>query len=540
MSRESSYDVVVVGSGAAGLCAALAAAVAGARVVVLEGSDRWGGATAVSAGQIWAPGNHHMAELGIADDPDDALTYLIGRTQGRGSHLAAAFVDAAPRMVRFLEEHSPLRFTPMALPDTFAEAPGGRPGGRNIEVAPVGLGDLGDPEQLFWPPPFFRPVVTNEEITRLRLVTGGTPPAGLIEERMASGQVALGQGLVVGLLHGCRAAGVELLLDHRVTQVVQDGEPASSRVTGVRVKGRPPFLAKRAVVLACGGFEHNAGLCERLLSGPPAHPVTPPVAHGDGLRLAAEAGAALAHTGESWSWPVSERPDAVWSDGTSRPELMIAERMLPHVIWVNSAGLRFVNESSHNAALAFAEVDPATGRLRNTPAWAVADAQYRARYPFAGAHPREPLPPHAIEAATPAELAERTGIDPLPLAETLRRFNAFAEQGIDPDHGRGATLYDRDGGDPNAPHPNLGTVIEPPLCAVRVLPGSVGTKGGPLTDAHARVMDWSGEAVPGLYAAGNAMAAVIGPGIVSPGATIGSALVWGWIAGRDATSPGGS
>ncbi|MFE9663788.1 FAD-dependent oxidoreductase [Streptomyces sp. NPDC005955] len=534
MSHDGPHDVVIVGSGAAGLCAALAAAVGGASVLVLEGSDRWGGATAVSAGQVWAPANHHMADVGVADDPRDALAYLLGRTSGRDPHLAAAFVDAAPRTVRFLEEHAPIRFTPTTLPDSFAEAPGGRTHGRNLEVAPVSLGALGAAEELFWPPPFFAPVVTNEEITRLRLVTGGTPPPGLIEERTAAGRVALGQGLVVGLLHGCRARGVDLLRGHRVTALLTSGAPGATAVTGVRVDGGPEFRARRAVVLACGGFEHDRALCTRLLDGPYAHPVTPPVGRGDALRLAAGAGAALAHTGECWSWPVTQRPGAAWPDGTPRPELTLAERMLPHVIWVNSAGRRFVNESSHNVALAFAELDPATGHPRNTPAWAVADARYRARYPFAGARPGQPLPPHAVEAATPAELAARTGIDPGTLTRTLRRFNEFAARGLDPDHGRGTTHYDRAGGDPTAPHPNLGTVAEPPLCAVLVLPGSVGTKGGPLTDERARVLRWNGDPLPGLFAAGNAMAGAIGPGIVSPGATIGSALAWGWIAGTTA------
>ncbi|WP_187767660.1 FAD-dependent oxidoreductase [Streptomyces cacaoi] len=546
MDSETDTDVVVVGSGAAGLSAALVAATAGARVTVLEGSARWGGATAVSGGQVWAPGNHHMAALGIEDSHQDALAYLSGHTRGREPHLAEAFVRAAPGTIRLLEELAPLEFRTIDLPDSFAEAPGGRANGRNVEVAPVELAGLGSPEELYWPPPFFRPVLTNEEIGRLRLLTGGTPPAELIAERTAAGLVALGQGLVTGLLRGCLAAGVTLLRDHRVTGLLQDGGsvpgdgpggpggPAGGdgRVTGVRAGGRT-FSARRGVVLACGGFEHDPALRARLLGGPEAHPVTPPVARGDALRLAGAAGAALAHPAESWSWPVLQHPGAAWADGTPRAELVLSERMLPHVIWVNAAGRRFVDESSHNAALAFAETDPTTGRLRNVPAWAIADAQHRARYPFAGARPGEELPPHAVAADTQAELAERLGIDPGGLAGTIQRFNAYAERGTDPDFQRGSSLYDRCSGDPRAPHPNLGTVAEPPFAAVPVLPGLVGTKGGPRTDDHARVLRWTGEPVPGLFAAGNATGAVIGPPIVSPGATIGSALVWGRLAGEN-------
>lgn len=537
-SADGARDVLVVGSGAAGLCAALAAAAGGATVTVLEGSHRWGGATAVSDGQIWVPCNHHMSELGVDDSIEEARIYLLGRTRGRDASLADAFLRAAPSVVRFLEEQTPLEFTPTNLPDSYAEAPGGRIRGRNLEVAPLAPTALeglapGDPRELFWPAPRFGPYLTNEEMTGLGLLTGGALPHELIGQRKAAGLITLGAGLVAGLLAGCVSAGVDLRSGHRVTGLVLDG----TAVTGVRV-GDVEFRANHAVVLASGGFEHDRGLCERLLNGPYAHHVTPPVAHGDALRMAAEAGAALSHPHECWSWPVTGPPDSVWDDGTPRPVPMTAERMLPHCVWVNARGHRFVNESGHNAAMAFAETDPDTGRPRNLPAWAVADARYRARYPFAGAPPGDPLPAHAVEGDTLAELAERTGIAPAALAETIRRFNTAAERGADPDFGRGAHAYDREGGDPTASHPNLGPVTEPPFCAVPVLPGTAGTNGGPVTDAHARVLRWNGEPVSGLFAAGNAMASPIGPGFVSPGAGIGLALTWGWIAGTSASADG--
>ncbi|MGW0519562.1 FAD-dependent oxidoreductase [Crossiella sp. NPDC003009] len=515
-------DVVVAGSGAAGLSAALAAAVGGASVLLLEGSACWGGTTAVSGGQAWVPDNHRMAELGMADDRAEALTYLLGRTAGREPGLAAAFVDGAPRMARFVEEHSPIRFTAMSVPDSFAEAPGGRPAGRNIEVAPVALGELGRAEELFWSPPYPM-VLTNEEVIGLGLVSGGELPSGLMEYRLANGQVTLGQGLVSGLLHGCRAAGVRLRKGQPVTGLLR----SEQGVTGVRT----PYgeVGAGAVVLACGGFEHDADMAAGLLHGPFTHPVSPPVNRGAAVRLAAQAGAALAHLGEAWSWPVSQ--GSAWPDGTPRPELVMAERMLPHVIWVNRAGRRFVNESSHNAALAFAGTDPATGLPANQPAWAIADAAYRARYPFAGAYPAQPLPDYVAQADTLPDLAEQLGISPDALAATVSDFNAHAGQGRDPEFGRGETAYDRHGGDPTAEHPNLGPLTEPPFVAMPVLPGLVGTKGGARVDAHGQVLDWDNAPIPGLYAAGNAMAAVIGPGTVSAGATIGSALTWGWLAG---------
>ncbi len=514
-------DVVVIGSGAAGLSAALAAAVGGARVVLLEAADRWGGTTGVSGGQAWIPGHHH----GPAEDPDDVLDYLLAHTAGRDPELLRAFVFAAPRMAAFVERNSPIRWQPMAAPDSFAD---GR-SGRNLDVAPVATAELGPWAEIGWPPPY-PPLLTNAEVERLGLMIGGELPAELLARRATAGEVALGAGLVVGLLHGCRAAGVSLHRGRRVTGLLRR---ADGGVAGVRTPGGD-VRAARGVVLACGGFEHDPRLGPDLLGPAAAHPVSPPVTTGDALHLAVSAGAAPAHLGESWAWPVLADPYAHWpGTDVARPALVIAERMLPRVIWVNAAGRRFVDESSHNCALALTATDPATGRPGNQPAWAIADAGYRERYPLAGAAPATPLPAWVRTADTLADLAALTGIDPDGLAATVARFNAGAAVGADPEFGRGTTPYDRAGGDPTAPHPNLGPLERGPFHAVPVCAGTVGSKGGPRTDASARVLDRDGQPVPGLYAAGNAMAAVIGPGTVSPGATIGSALTWGWIAGCD-------
>ncbi|MCO1658605.1 FAD-dependent oxidoreductase [Pseudonocardia humida] len=514
-------DVVVVGSGAAGLSAALAAAVGGLRVVLLEAQDRWGGTTGVSGGQAWVPGHHR----GPAEDPEDVLAYLLAHTSGRDPEVLRAFVFAAPRMAAFVERHSPVRWQVMDAADSFAD---GR-GGRNIDVAPVATGELGSWAEIGWPPPY-PPLLTNAEVERLGLMIGGELPVDLLAERAAAGQVALGAGLVVGLLHGCRAAGASLHRGRRVTGLLPRPDGG---VGGVRT-AEGDVRATRGVVLACGGFEHDPRLRPDLLGAALTHPVSPPVNHGDALRLAASAGAAPAHLGESWSWPVLADPYAHWpGSDVPRPQLVIAERMLPRAIWVNRDGRRFVDESSHNCALALTGTDPATGAPRNLPAWAVVDAGYRERYPLAGAAPGAPLPPWVRTADTLAELAELAGIDPDGLVATVARFNAAAAAGVDPEFGRGTTPYDRLGGDPTAPHPNLGPLDRGPFHAVLVHAGLVGTKGGPRTDAAARVLDWDDQPVPGLYAAGNAMAAVIGPGTVSPGATIGSALTWGWVAGTD-------
>jgi succinate dehydrogenase/fumarate reductase flavoprotein subunit len=518
-------DVVIVGSGGAGLSAALAAAVAGAEVAVLEASPRWGGTTALSGAQVWVPGNHRMADVDESDSEADALAYCLGQSAGRDRSLVEAFVGAAPSMARFVEDHSPLTFAACRIPDSFAEGPGGRAAGRHLEPEPVAAGDLAPVEDLVWPAPFPM-VLTNEEITGFDLMGGGGFPTELVAERTGAGEVCMGQGLVVGLLQGCRDAGVIFVRDCRVERLA--GGPEG--VTGVDARHDGTVrrvAARRGVVLAAGGFEWDADLVARLQGGAVARSVSPPVNRGDSLRLAAAAGAEPARTDESWYWPVASVDGEAWPDGSPRPRLMMAERTRPHVIWVNAAGRRFVNESSHNCALALTEVDPATNRPRNRPAWAVGDAQFRARYP---------VTPGFVEAGSLDDLAAACGIDAAGLAATVERFNAQVRAGHDDDFGRGDTAYDRANGDRSTPHANLGTVEEPPFFALPVHLGTVGSKGGPRTDDRARVLAWSGDPIPGLHAAGNAMAAVIGPGTIAPGLTLGLALTWGWIAGTTASA----
>lgn len=530
------YDVVVIGSGGAGLTAALAAAVQGAHVLVVESAARFGGSTSVSGGQVWVPGNHRAAELGgEVDTTEDARRYCVHHSPGRDPALIEAFLAAAPVMARGVEEHTPIRFTPMRSPDSFAEGPGGRQAGRNLEVAPLATEQFSPWQDWTWSPPY-PAVLTNDEVTEHKLISGGMPPMDVIEQRIQASQVTLGVGLIVGLLRGCHSAKVEMIRNCRVVEL----ERAGGAVSGVVIEHHGTtrrVAASHGVVLATGGFEHDKQLAGQLLDLPDPHPGSPPVSNGDGLRLAARAGATFGHLSESWCWPVKPST-STWDDPdtTPRSEIIIAERALPHVIWVNAAGRRFVNEASHNCALSFTETDPATNRPRNLPAHAIGDAQYRRRYALAGAAPNDPLPDWVRQADTLADLAAVIDVDAAGLASTVAAFNEAVNAGCDAEFGRGGGAYDRYLGDADAAHPNLGTIEEPPFFAMPVLPGLVGTKGGPPTDTHGRVLDWDGQPISGLLAAGNAADSVIGPGILSSGMTLGLALTGGWLAGTTAAA----
>jgi succinate dehydrogenase/fumarate reductase flavoprotein subunit len=406
-----------------------------------------------------------------------------------------------------------------------------------MDVEPLVVGDLGQWHELVWPLPY-PSVLTNDEVFGGGVHGGGTLPYALLQQRMEADQVAMGLGLVVGLLHGCRDAGVTLVRGCRVTRLVTDASGAVTGVDAETADGPRTITARRGVVLANGGFESDAGLSGRLLGAPAPIPLAPPANRGEAMVMAVAAGAELTHLGESWCWPAAVVPGAVWDNAPDvpRPQMIVSERTMPHVVWVNTAGRRFVNEASHNCALALAEVDPATHQPRNSPAFAIGDAQFRRRYSVAGVAPGAPAPEWLAEADTLGELAEQVGIDPKALADTMGRFNAGARVGRDPDFGRGDSVYDRYTGDPTADHPTLGTVEEAPFFALPLHRGTIATKGGVRTDATAQALRWSGEPVEGLYAAGTAAAALFGPGAIANGMHLSFAMTWGWLAGTSAAA----
>jgi 3-oxosteroid 1-dehydrogenase len=533
---DTRFDVVVIGSGAAGLSAALAAAARGARVLVLEKSQLLGGTTAMSGGCIWVPCHHHMARLGVSDSRDAALRY-IRAVSPEGWHnteeaLWAAFVDHAPQVLRFVEAHSPLRFTPNREPDPYAEAPGGMAFGRNVSPAPIRLGILGP-----WRESVRRPAV-NVWLSYEELVDNhffADPKKWMLRfaPRLAWRKLwrvrTRGSALVIGLLRGCLDLGVQI----RPGTAAVALHAAGGRITGVRAErgGESQDIeARRGVVLASGGFEWNAAMMAEHFPGPVEWTASPSTNTGDGQRMAGEVGAAL------------ERMDQALIMGTTPvlyegrvQGLPAADYFLPHSMIVNRHGRRFVNEKQMNIGLAFADRDPATGTPRNLPAWRIYDAQFAARYPHA--LPSKSIRDNHFQADSLQQLAHLIGVDAEGLVTTAHRFSTFARTGEDPDFGRGASVWDRArGGDPShRPSPTLGSIEVPPFRAMPFKASFLGTKGGARTNARAQVLNRSGEPIPGLYAAGNVMANSFGSKGVGAGTTLGPCLTWGYIAGLDAS-----
>ena len=546
-SGDGEFDVIVVGSGAAGMTAALTAAYHGLRTVVLEKTDRFGGSTARSGGGIWAPGNEVLRRAGIKDSPEQASMYLArvaGDCVPEGRR--EALLGHGPAMLAFVRARCPVDFAWVpGYADYYPEAPGGQARGRSVEPLPLDGRVLGAELAHLNPPylPVPRGVVITQADYRW-LSLGPRHPRAMLATAKMFGRMArvrllgqstlsMGQALAAGLRAGLAAQEVPVLLGTPMTGlVVEDG-----RVTGVQVirDGEPTIMrSRRGVVLAAGGFERNEEMRRRYQRQPIGTEWTTGSAGntGDAITAGEAAGAALDLMDDAW-WG----PSIPLSGG---PYFCLAERSLPGCILVNGAGQRFVNESAPYVDAVHAMYDGDATGTPHIPSWLIIDQRYRNRYVFAGLPPRRPLPKRwyragaVYRAPTVAELAEQIGVDADALGKTVARFNEFAEAGRDEDFGRGDSAYDHYYGDPRCrPNPNLAPLRQAPFYAVKIVPGDLGTKGGLRTDERARVLREDGTTIEGLYAAGNTSAAVMGHSYAGAGATIGPAMTFGYIAALD-------
>ncbi len=531
-------DVAVVGSGGAGLAAAILAHDHGARVAVLESSAKVGGTTAVSGGGLWIPLNHHMAEIGETDSREEALTYCKRLTDGQApDELVETFVDTGHVMVRYLEEHTPLSFSACDMPDYRPEEPGGKLRGRTLDPEMLVKAELGEWAEKLRPSPLmFVPLKIVEGLQGM--AKPKDVDVGAIVDRMKRGMVGAGNALIGRLLKACIDREITFLMETRARELVTD----DSGVAGLRAEREGADYHIRAgggVVLASGGFEWSDELRGRYQPAKLTDHCSPASNEGDGLVMALDVGADVGNMNEVWSYPGATVPGEE-HEGRSVSRWVIAERTLPHAILVNRGGERFTNEGENynDMSKALLEFDPETQQPRNLPCWAIMDSQYRAKYPLLTMLPGDPDPDWLASADTLAGLAEKAGIDAKGLAATVERWNAFVQNGSDDDFHRGEGAYEHWLGDPDAPHPNLGAIETPPYYALPVAAHSSGTKGGPRTNRHGQVLNGQGEAIRGLYAAGNVMAGISGPGYYGGGGTIGLAMTWGYICGIHAANNG--
>ena len=528
--------VIVGGSGAAGLVAALAAATAGADVLILERSDLLGGTTALGGGRVWVPANHCPPNAG--DSPDAARAYLDGLFPARYAHMTEAFLASAPTMARFVESATRHRFAACpSYPDYHPERLGATGGGRCLDMLPADLSVMVPLARRVRVPPGYLPM-THAEWERWRY------PArfdwDLLRERMEAGIRTNGVALAAALVDGAIRAGARIETGARLVEVTGAGGAVSHAVIE---RGAPPDrgaaaqIPATAVILACGGFDWDEDL--RRAWHPAAQRATgaSPGNAGDALRIAGRLGARTDNLAEGWWMPMLAVPGEE-VDGRPYPRSLIRERALPRQVMVNAAGRRFVDEAApyNEVGKAMHRRDP--GGCPNDPAYLIFDARFARTYSLPGFSGAK-VPGWMPRDESLAGLAGRIGVDPEGLVATIARWNDSCAGGTDTEFGRGGNAYDRYGGDPGAPGaqnsaPNLGPLTDPPFYAARVLAGTIGTKGGPVTDVTGTVLTEAGIPIKGLYAAGNAAAFWTGDAYPAPGATLGIAMTMAYIAGRHA------
>ncbi|HSW11808.1 MAG TPA: FAD-dependent oxidoreductase [Solimonas sp.] len=555
---DQQFDVVVIGSGGGGMTAALCAQGHGLSSVVLEKSDKYGGTSAVSGGGIWIPCNDDIPRTGGSDSYEEALTYLktiVGNEVPQ--ERIEAYLKNAPEMVRYMARTFDVKYRNVPkYPDYYSDRPGGKDGWRSMEPADFDaslLGDEFDKQRESFKGTLLMGRVAMSQLEAHTLFSRGAGwiwltvkmllkywfDIGWRRKTHRDRRQVLGQGMVSALRYAMLQKKVPLVLECGMDSLITE----NGRVVGVNVteKGRKlRYGARRGVILACGGFESNQQMRDQYLAKPTKVEWTaaPPINHGDGITAGQAVGAALKGMDQVWGSPTVSKP------GAAQQITLFVERGMPGCVAVNSKGHRFVNEAAaypdfRNAMY----VDDAKGN-GCVPAWLVFDATFRYKYPMGiflpgQIEPDVKLPKDWLDkvyyrAESLDALAAKIGVDATGLKQSVDKMNEYAKTGVDLEFGKGRIAIDRYYSDPSVkPNTCLGPILKAPFYAVPMYPGEIGTKGGLVTDANARVLREDGSVIPGLYATGNTSAAVMGPTYPGAGSTLGPAMTFGYVAARD-------
>ncbi len=564
---DRTVDLLVMGSGAAGMSAALRAHDLGLDVLLVEKSEVYGGNSAMSGGVCWVANNPGMAREGIADSDEKGFEYLKHITKGEvPDERLWLYIRESKRVLAYLHEKTHVRYVPLAkYTDYYPEAPGGLPGGRSMDPVP------------------FDGSLLRENLIRLRRPHPQSQILGKFGITAKEAQAAIGVGfktmmfmawqmllymlryfkrkrwgrdtklcagnaLTGRLLLSLRDRRVPAWLETSVEELVfEDG-----KVVGAVVRKEGETLrvkTHRGVVLAAGGFSRNLEMRKQYQRQPITTEWTAgtPSNTGDAIRMGRDAGGALDLMDEAWWTPVSMVPKSPFS------WVLVVEKSLPHGLFVNQAGKRFTNEAAPYIDVVNGMYDDVAKTGTNDPRWFhIFDATYRKSSIAGPVAPGKVMPDKQLprryrdgkflyKAATLDALCDQLEIPAVTVKSTIARFNEHAVKGEDPDYNRGWSAQDRYYGDPSVkPNCSLGPIETPPFYAVQIYPGDLGTKGGLVTDEHSRVLKADGQVIAGLYAAGNSSSSVMGRSYPGAGGTIGPALTFGFLAAEDAARAPGS
>jgi succinate dehydrogenase/fumarate reductase flavoprotein subunit len=553
-------DFLVIGAGAGGMSAALAAAIEGLDVVVCESTTQVGGTAATSAGTIWIPGNRQSLQAGFEDNADAARTYMDGLVAGtHGALLRDAYLATGPDVVDWFALHSEVKFDPSGKHPDYRDAVGAAVSGRALAPRTFDASVLGTAFAAVRPPipefmVFGGMMVGKDDIPRL-LDRFKSPGNFMHAARLffryivdrARGfprgtRVVMGNAFVARLFYSLRQRNVPVLFETQLQDLAQRDGAVLGAVVSMRGQ-RQRIRARRGVVLATGGFAHNEAMRKRFMAQPtPVHSMAPATHRGEGISIGMRIGALVEPerhgSGGFWT-PASLTPRADGSTGLY-PHLSL-DRAKPGLIAVNQAGERFVNEANsyHDFVLGMFE---AQKRSPSIPAHLVCSEAFVRRYGLGMIHPKTNditsfiRNGYLVSAPTLDDLARKIGVDAAGLQSTVRRYDEMARRGVDEDFAKGSTELNRFNGDASVgPNPCMAPLGPGPYCALAVYPAEIACSTGLVTDENARVLSAEGP-IEGLYACGNDMASIMSGTYPGPGTTLGPALVFGWRAAMHAKS----
>jgi 3-oxosteroid 1-dehydrogenase len=549
---DQENDVLIIGSGAGAMTAALRAQTHGLDALVCEKSEFYGGSSAMSGGAVWVPNHHLMGKAGLQDSKAEAFQYLKSILNGKTSdEKINCYLESAPAMVQWLVENTAMRFTPLSqYPDYYPEEEGGKAGGRSLEPDPFSGRQLGDDFALLRPSHPQEMVLGKIAITAAEAhsLVGGNMWIAMrrllayqldIPARMRSrrdNRLTLGNALIGRLRKSMIDRDIPIWLNSPLKElIVENGHVVGALI--VREGQEVRIRAKRGVILAAGGFARNKAMRDKFQRAPTSDTWTSANPHNTGevICMGQELGAALDLMDDAWWTPVTLVPGKKFS------WILVVEKSMPGAILVNQAGNRFTNEGAPYINVVNGIYESHDTGVPTVPSYLVFDARYRKHYPCGPLPPAKWQPDNRLpkkfrndfmnRASSMAELAEKIDVDVEGLGKTIARFNEFAKTGKDLDFQRGDSLYDRYYSDAKiTPNPCLAPIAEPPFYAIAVYPGDLGTKGGLRTNIHGQVLKETNEPIEGLFAIGNCSASIMGNTYPGAGGTIGPAMTFGFRA----------